>query len=73
LNLPVKSSDSNLEIENSKKLTWDLSYGEENVIKAEYSLVNVEIVIIPILTILIFAIILVVIKVIKSKKQTIKF
>lgn len=73
LNLPVKSSDSNLEIENSKNLTWNLSYGEENVIKAEYSLINAEIVIIPILTLIIFAIILIVIKVIKSRKETIKF
>ncbi len=73
LNLPVKSSDSNLEIENSKKLTWNLSYGEENVIKAQYSLINAEIVIIPILAMIIFGIILIVIKVIKSKKETIKF
>lgn len=73
LNLPVKSSDSNLEIENSKKITWNLSYGEENVIKAQYSLINAEIVIIPVLTIIIFTIILIVIKVIKSKKETIKF
>lgn len=73
LNLPVKSNNSNLEIENSKNLTWDLSYGEENVIKAEYSLINAEIVIIPMLTVIIFAIILIVIKAVKSKKETIKF
>ncbi|MBE5812831.1 MAG: hypothetical protein E7314_04170 [Clostridiales bacterium] len=73
LNLPVKSSDSNLGIGQTKNLTWNLAYGQENVIKAGYSLINAEIVIIPILTIIIFAIILIVIKVIKSKKETIKF
>jgi len=73
LNLPVKSSDSNLGIGQTKNLTWNLAYGQENVIKAGYSLINAEIVIIPILTIIIFAIILIVIKVTKSKKETIKF
>jgi len=73
LNLPVKSSDSNLEIEQVKNLTWNLSYGEENVIYATYSLINAEIMIIPILTVIIFAAILIVIKIKKDKKQTIKF
>lgn len=70
LNLPVKSSDSNLENKQTKNLSWNLSYGEENILKATYSLINVEIVIIPILTLVIFAIILIIIK---HKKQTIKF
>jgi len=73
LNLPTKSSDSNLETKQTKNLTWDLSYGEENVLYATYSLVNAEVVIIPILTLIIFTIILIVIKIMKDKKQTIKF
>ena len=73
LNLPVDSKDSNLEEKQSQNLSWDLIYGEENIIKAEYSLINAEVAIITILTVIIFAIILIAIKFIKTKKETVKF
>ena len=73
LNLPVKSTESNLEVGQAKNLTWDLTYGEKNIIKVEYSLINIEIVLIPVFAVIIFATILIVIKVVKDKKQTVKF
>ena len=73
LNLPVKSNVSNAEIENGKMLTWKLNYGEENIIKVEYSFINKEIVIIPSIVIAVFVLIFVLLKKYKDKKQTVKF
>lgn len=73
LNLPVKSNVSNAEIENGEMLTWKLNYGEENIIKVEYSFINKEIVIIPSIVIAVFVLIFVLLKKYKDKKQTVKF
>lgn len=73
LNLPVKSNSSNSEIENGEMLTWKLNYGEENIIKVEYSLINKEVVIIPLITVAVFGVFFILLKKYKDKKQTVKF